>query len=283
MSCEQVGAYVDGELDAREAAEYRQHLAGCAACQAELRELLLMRAVEDTHGEALREPVRGAASDGSATTSGAPADSARVAPAGRGDTLSLGWYRRRRVLAAAVTATVALAAGLAFLLRPEEPVQLALAATRPVEARVAYAGADRYRPYEVLRGGDPIREPVPASALATLERRGDLRGLAAGYLLAGDVQRAREVLDRAGEDADLDAERAAAALLEGRPADALRFADSALARVPHHPAATWNRALALRDLHRNAEAAAAFDGLAAAGEPGWSVEAGRRAAALRAP
>jgi hypothetical protein len=100
-----------------------------------------------------------------------------------------------------------------------------------------------------------------------------------------EPERALPLLERAGAGADVDSDRAAAALLAGHPEDALRFADAALKAQPAHPQALWNRALALRDLHRTAEAFAGFAKVTALGERGWSGEARMRALTLggRAP
>ncbi len=45
-SCAQIGAFVDGELDADEAERFRDHLGGCARCKAELHALVQLRALE---------------------------------------------------------------------------------------------------------------------------------------------------------------------------------------------------------------------------------------------
>ena len=55
-----------------------------------------------------------------------------------------------------------------------------------------------------------------------------------------------------------------------------------LARAPRFGPALWNRALVLRELGLLRGAAAAFDDVAALGEPGWSGEARTQAATLRA-
>jgi tetratricopeptide (TPR) repeat protein len=242
--CDQVGAFADGELTPAEAETFRAHLADCAQCQADLRELMMMKAVEETH---LRAPARAAA----------------PAPV-----VSLAWYRNRKTWIAAAS-TLAAAAGLILLVRAgtQPPILLAEASTRSIEERVSYGPADRWRPYDVLRGA-AAGEAVP-------------HGVAAGYLLAANPPRAAEFLGRAGDDFDVRADRAVVALLEHRPAEALKLCDEVLEKWPRHPQALWNRALALRDLDRAKDAADAFDRVAALGESGWSDEAKKRAAALR--
>jgi hypothetical protein len=254
--CDQVGAFADGELSAAEADAFRAHLAGCPTCPGELRELMMLAAIE---------PPRAAAQ--------APAPAPVV---------SLAWYRRARTYVAA-TSALAAAAALILLVRAgtQPPVLLAQAPTRAIEERVSYGPADRWRPYDVMRGGGST-EAVPSGTLAKLENKGDLHGVAAGYLLSSNAPRAAEYLQRSGDDFDVKADRAVVALLEHRPADALALCDEVLAKWPRHPQALWNRALALRDLARNAEAADAFDKVAALGESGWSEEAKTRAATLRA-
>jgi hypothetical protein len=259
--CDQVGAFADGELSPAEAEAFREHLAGCASCQADLRDLMMLKAVE-------------------------PAGAAAQAPA---PVISLAWYRKARTWVAGTT-LLAAAAAIVLIVRAgsQPPVLLAQASTRAVEERISYGPADRWRPYDVMRGGG-AGESVSAGALAKLEDKGDLHGVAAGYLLSANSARAGEYLSRAGDDPsaslrtgfDVKSDRAVVALMEHRPADALALCDEVLAKWPRHPQALWNRALALRDLNRNAEAADAFDKVAALGESGWSEEAKKRAEALR--
>jgi hypothetical protein len=253
--CEQVGAFADGELTPAEAEAFREHLTGCASCQADLRELMMMKTIE-------------------------PGSARETAPA-PAPIVSLAWYRRPRTWVAG-TSLLAAAAAVVLIVRAsvQPPVLLAQAPTRSLEARVSYGPVDRWRPYDVMRGGGSA-ETIAPSALARLEAKGDLHGVAAGYLLEGNAPRATEFLQRSGDDFDVKADRAVIALIERRPADALALCDEVLAKWPRHPQALWNRALALRDLGRTDEAADAFDRVAALGESGWSDEARTRAAALR--
>ncbi|HMG21568.1 MAG TPA: CHAT domain-containing protein, partial [Kofleriaceae bacterium] len=83
-----------------------------------------------------------------------------------------------------------------------------------------------------------------------------------------------------GDSADALADRAALALADRQPERALGLADAALVKRAGHPAALWNRGLALRDLGLARAAAAAFHEVAKLGEPGWAVEAQDRASTV---
>jgi putative zinc finger protein len=279
-----VQPFADGELPAGEAARFREHLVDCAACQEELREIMVMAAVMQTHAPALaaaaggsESPAAAKVSEPAAKVSGPPVEVSEPAPV-----IALA-SRRRRTLVAVTTALAAAAAVLiGWRLTRLEPVLLAQAEVRPLEARLSYSGADRWRPYDVMRAAGPAREEVALDALAKLEQRGDQHGLGVGYLLSGEGERAGEALARAGDSAEVTSDRAALALQRHDVERALIEADRALGAAPGHGPALWNRALALRDLGLPLAAAQAFDAVAERGEPGWSPEARQRAAALRA-
>src|SRR5438270_117000 len=97
---ELVDAFADGELPPDEAQKFREHLAGCAQCQAELRDIMMLAAVTQTHAAAL-----GA---GGATPSKAKV--AQPAPV-----ISLASRRRRMIVM--VTSAMAVAAAIVFGLR----------------------------------------------------------------------------------------------------------------------------------------------------------------------
>lgn len=246
---ERTHALADGELTGDAADAARDHLATCAACQAELADVLQLDAAV-----AARPP----------------------APV-----ISLAWYRRRKlqVAAAALAAAAAVAVYVALPRSGAPAVAVALAPRRAIEARLAWPGAAGYRAYDVPRAGEPPHESIALTALAELEHRGDVHGVGVLELLSGDRRQAAGYLERAGDSADVLADRAALALADGQPERALALADRALARQPGHGAALWNRALALRDLGRARDAAEAFRAVAKLGEPGWAEEASRRAAA----
>ncbi|HET9621565.1 MAG TPA: zf-HC2 domain-containing protein, partial [Kofleriaceae bacterium] len=170
VTCAHLHAYVDGELSDAEHAAYEAHLATCEACNAELPRLLaLIDAVEQRPVVPIRS-------------------------------------RRRRSWPIAMgVALVALAAGVVLWLRPAPSPTPAvsfaadLRPTRSLAARLAYPGADRYRPIDVMRGDPPAavaHEPISLDRLAALERAGDWHGLAVASLLAGERARAQRSFEQ---------------------------------------------------------------------------------------
>jgi hypothetical protein len=252
--------YLDGALAPADEAAFLEHAAGCATCEADLHAEVQLR---DREASLIQ--------------------SARAA-----EVIPLAARRPRRwLLPAAGVALAAAAAAIVLLLargreRGSGAPHLALAASRGVVVRLAYAGAARHRPYDVPRGEPTPSEHIPAGTIAALERAGDCHGAGAALVLDGQYARARRAWDGCRATTDLDADRAALAVLDGRPADALALAARALAARADHPVALWNRALALEALGRAAEAADAYDRAAAAGDD-WAAEARARAAAARAP
>ncbi|WP_164020620.1 CHAT domain-containing protein [Pyxidicoccus trucidator] len=272
--CNRLYLFLDGELGPVDEENFRHHLARCEPCATGLHEalqleLLGLYALGDGQVAAKAADV------------GAPVDLAQARerrwrlPRGR-------WP---------VVAALALAAGLAALVvfipaSREAPraVWLAQASTRQLEARVAYGRADMHRPYTPMRGGTVTpssASPLPLRELADLEDQGDLHGIAAAYLVRGDLRQASEFLGRAPPSPDRDCDLAVVALEEGRHEEALALLEGVLRQVPEHPQALWNRALVLRDMGLTLLAAEAFEAVAKQGEPGWSEEAGIRARALR--
>src|SRR5687767_13826306 len=82
----------------------------------------------------------------------------------------------------------------------QEAAWLAAGAARSIEARLSYPGADRHRPYYAEargQGGGSARAPI--EVLARMEKQGDLRALAAVYLLQGGPDLASSYLERAGD------------------------------------------------------------------------------------
>lgn len=244
---EQLGPFLDGELSADDADAFERHLAGCAQCQRDLRDFSALDAV-----------ARPAAPQ--------PRARPRLMPG-----------------ALALAAIAVLSAGAWLALRaPARPAPLTLAANRPFEARVTWAPADAWRPFEPARAAALQAEPLSASTLASLEQGGDAQALAVAWLLNGNPGRARAALEALGRDGAVSSDLAAVALVEGRDEDALSLADDALARAPQLAPALWNRALALERLQLPRVAAEAFRQLAARGVPGWAEEATQRAARLDA-
>jgi cellulose synthase operon protein C len=258
--CDQVHTFVDGELNASQAAQFRDHLTGCARCQEALRDALLMASLEEQIDDrsVLLEV-------GSPTAA----------------------HRRWRVVAVAAVPLLAAAALLVFwLVGDREPAvavderfRQALAPTRSIEGRSSYAGADGYRQYSVMREPDERVEEIPLDLVQMLEARGELRGVAAAHLLMGARALAERKLERAPESASTYSDRALLEL-DRAPERALLFATRALRLAPEHPQARWNRALALEKLGLWRMAADAFEQVARLGEPGWSAEATRRASQL---
>ncbi len=189
------------------------------------------------------------------------------------------------------------------------PIQLALAPVRPIEGRLTWRPAAGHRPYETMRASEALAgERIDPEALARLSRNGDCAGLAAAYLLSGELVRAQRQYAEPGclGNLELTADRAALEVALGNPARALELADEVLAVHPAHPVAMWNRALALRDLKLGLAAAAAFDHIASSrgegpsqgadggsagsagsnfsdSDAGWRLEAAQRAELARAP
>jgi len=164
----------------------------------------------------------------------------------------------------------------------QEAAWLSSQATRSMEARLSHPGADRHRPYYAEargQGGGSTRAPI--EVLARMEKRGDLRGLAAVYLLQGAPDLASSYLERAGDSAEVFNDRAVIALAKGDATVALTLLDQAFQRQPRSTQALWNQGLALRDLEMWGVSAEAFEAVAAQSEPGWADEARTRAQAMR--
>jgi tetratricopeptide (TPR) repeat protein len=260
--CENLQAFVDGELGPEEEARFRDHLLSCEGCQVRLSNAVQL--------ELRTERLLGS-------------QGADVVELPRARAVS-GWRRARPVV---FGAGMALAAGVALMVYVSQPrtvppeVWLAAAPTRGLEARVSDARADRYRPYDVPRsGGGGVASP-PLEGLATLERQQDFQGIAAAWLVRGEGKRAAEFLARMQLGPDVHSDLAAVALGEGRPEEALALADRALQARADHSQALWNRGLALRELGLELKAAEAFEQVAAKKEPGWSEESSRIASTLR--
>ena len=249
---EHTHALADGELTGIAADAARDHLASCAVCQAELSDVLQLEAVV----------------------------------AGRGaQVISLAWYRQRKLQVAAAAVAAAAAVVVYISLPPprapvEPGVAVALAADRMTEARLAWPGAASYRAYNVLRAAEAPHERIDLMAIAQLDKRGDVHGVGVLELLNGERRQAAGYLERAGDSPDVLADRAALALADHQPERALALADAALAGRAGHPAALWNRALALRDLGLSRSSAVAFREVGKLGEPGWAEEARQRASTV---
>jgi len=189
-------------------------------------------------------------------------------------------------LAAACLASLVIAV-LASRSTPPENVWLTPGPERQLEARLAFAAADHYRPLIARKMGEaPARVPkLPLEALSRLDEAHDARGLAAAYLVRADQSLADQALAALApleSTPEVQTDRAAALLLKGLPAQALQQLAPALERGPSLPQPLWNRALALRELGLPLLAARGFSALALQQEPGWAEEASRRAGELQA-
>jgi len=288
--CQNLHAYVDGELNAKEHAEFELHLAICDACDAELPRLLALLAAFDGAAEAApgalpRSPhltlvAGGSDQDDHHEHHEAPRDVAVPRPGKR----HRSWW-----IATGVTGALAAAAAWLLVLRPAPAPVVAslqgeLGPARHLEARLSYPGTGAYRPLDVTRGARAI-EPISLDHRVALERAKDPHGLAVASLLAGEREAAARYFVEAGKTPAADSDRAALELQDGSPAAlerALDDVDRALAATPGDPPALWNRALVLAALDLPLAAASEFDRVQAFGEPGWADEARRRAEALRA-
>jgi hypothetical protein len=256
--CQKLHLYFDGELPPEEEENFRHHMARCDVCGEQLHELMQLELLGQ---KALNAPI--------------PLQDARP---------------RRRVPArvmwnvgavAALAASVLVMVTLSLRSGGQQDGWVAEAPTRTLEARVTWPSADRYRPYVPMRGGTGAEEPVSLRELAGMEERGELRGIAAAYLLRGDTQQASSFLGRAPASLDRECDRAVVAMEAGKYEEALSLLDGVLQVKPDHPQALWNRGLVLREMGLTLMAAEAFEAVAKLGEPGWSEEAKERARTLR--
>ena len=263
-----IDEYLDGALGADDEVAFLDHLADCAACQDELHAAVQLRDREDQ----LRAVAPAAPAAG---------PEAAIAPVRAITSRRARWLVPTVALAAAAAAAAWIVVNRRATAPPTTPAPtLALAPTRGLEARLSWSGAAGYRSYDALRAGAPAVETLDPRAIAALTERGDCAGVAAAYLLGGELTRADRAYAQCPDSPELLADRAALALAQRDPAAALALTDRALEMRADHAVARWNRALALRDLGLGLTAAAAFE--RAAEDPAWAAEARARATALRA-
>ncbi|RKH74750.1 CHAT domain-containing protein [Corallococcus aberystwythensis] len=286
VSCEQLAAFVDGELPSEEAEAFQAHLADCAECQAALEDQvqasLLVQAAADARsasGSGLK-PVPGT----TASRTGPVSDAGTRAPSARPRARSA-WDRRRVAGFAAAAAAVVLA--VLAVGRPwrssetERALPFALAAARPLEGRLSHPGLAGYRGLGTMRGGSDGRPELDLKALTALEAKGDLHGVATAWLAAGDFERAERILERLPASPAVMGDLSLAALGRAQPERALTLLERGLETAPDDTRLHWNRGLALQALSLELAAAAEFSLVAQAKEPGWSTEALERADGLR--
>jgi hypothetical protein len=264
--CDELAAFVAGELDEVNAQAMRRHLGTCATCQTELEQLVLEESVTHPDGRTPAAPKRETA----------PAPEARRRRVRRLTAIAVGVA----AAAAAVVLWLAFRRGDGDGARAPAVAELATALRPERSIEVRLGGSDVHRPYSVARAG-ASPEAIPLATLAALEQRGAWSALFAAQLLRGDLDGAAAALAREPDGAAKSADAAALALATGRPDAALGHAAAALAVAPTSAVALWNDAVARRALRLPLTAAARFDAVAALGEPGWSDEARATAAELR--
>jgi cellulose synthase operon protein C len=186
---------------------------------------------------------------------------------------------------------------------PEKVLARIAGTTRPIEARLGLAAADRHRPFVAAARG------VALDDLAWLDGAGDRLALAEAEILGGQAERALDLLGAdtveasdggatndggsamgsesaaarsGGESAAALGDRAAIELQRGHPDAALRLCNRALAmQSGRRGPLLWNRALALVALDLPVAAAGQLEAVAKLNEPGWADEARTRAKKLR--
>lgn len=262
IPCDNVEAFVDGELAPSEAQAFRLHLADCAHCQTEVETLLQLQFLEQRHSApgSARGPARPLA--------------------------TVSWIRRHSqpLLLAACFAALLLGLGVLRLL-PSAGTDSTTSASpyRVLEARLSAPGTKGHKPLRPAMAG--AQEPGQrTSQEVPTPTPPDGKDPVVGYLEQGDrygAERALEILRQAPRTPDTESHRAAALLQLGKPEEALQHADVALSQVPHHVEALWNRGLALRKLGLPLAAARVFTQVASIKEPGWADEATQKAGDLQ--
>ncbi|NBD09367.1 CHAT domain-containing protein [Corallococcus silvisoli] len=296
--CEQLAAFVDGELPLDDTEAFRVHLVDCESCQADLEDQvqasLAVQAAAEARAASGPEARPG---DSFGWSPGAEARSGEVLgavrpvapPPGRSERPrsrpTPAWDRRRVAGFAAAAAAVVLA--VLAVVRPwresgtERELPFAVASARPLEGRLSHPGLADYRAQGTMRGGADGRPELNLPALAALEAKGDLHGVATAWLAARDFARAAPILERLPSSPAVLGDRALAALGQGQPERALGLLEAGLEAAPDDARLHWNRGLALQALSLELAAAAEFQRVAQAKEPGWSAEATERADGLR--
>jgi hypothetical protein len=212
------------------------------------------------------------------------------------------WWQRRAqqavlLMAAAVAVLIGVRVGSALQHRKWHQLFQPPLTLRQLDGRASHPAGSEYVPYPLGEQPAPDRKaPTPdLEALSQMEDEGDFHGIATAYLLAGELGQAEAYLDLAaprleyGEAGaaslhpDIDSDRSLIEMNRGHLEEALRLTDVVLRARREHRPALWNRALVLGRLGLGLAGAAVFDRVKAFGEPGWSVEAGQRAAYLRGP
>lgn len=304
VSCDTVYLFLEEALEPAAAERFRAHLLRCDTCTERIQGAWVV-------ADAMTPVVRGA-------PSGVLGDVywlvVRARLWLRDAAASARAWRPAAAVAAAVAAGALAAAVAVFESHPwlaatasVDPAVYAPFPFRVAEARLSTPEADVHRPYEpparktTLGSGGAAAAPIPLAELSKLEQRGDVLALAAAFLQWAKPKDALERLDDtsspkvAPDPARVESDRAAIHLYLGESHrmlgesdqammaadEALKAADNALFLRPDLVQAQWNRALALRALGAWALAARMFQEIAGRHEPGWSDEAGHKAADLQ--
>jgi tetratricopeptide (TPR) repeat protein len=251
--CDNVEAFVDGELPPSQAQDFRLHLADCLRCQTEVETLLQLQFLDQRHAEQPR----------------------KLTPRPLATVIRL--QRRPLLLAAACFVTLMLGLGaLRLFLSTGQGSPANEAPYRELEARVG-GGIGEYKPLKPAMAGapEPGQELAQSSdgkdSIITLLEQRDGSG----------AKRALSLLQQAPRTPEIANQQAVALLQLGRPEEALQQVDAALSETPQHAEALWNRGLVLRELRLPLTAAKSFSQVAALKEAGWSGEAFQKAVSLR--
>jgi hypothetical protein len=272
------GEYLDGAPGGDREAAFLEHLAVCVVCQHELHDEVQLRDREDE----LRSAAASAPGDGG--SGNGPGEHAR----GRAADRPRAWRRRWTGWVAAAAAAAAAVPLVAALLRASPILLLADGDATPVEIRLSAGAVRGYHPYNPDRSSATTRTAISLSIIAELDRKGDCRGVAAAYVLKGELPAAndqyRQCKPRDAEAAaDLEADRAGLAVLRSDFDAALDLTQQVIDERPGHAVAWWNRALAQRALGLDLSAAASFQHVAQieqSREPRWAKDAAGRATAM---
>lgn len=284
--CDQIDLFVDGELSPEEAAAFRDHLPTCQRCQVQMSNLLLLE----------RLSVRYVAKEGQRQDS----QKQSPLPTATNSRRPLRWHMA--VLGAAACALGALIFLSYRSIRSPTPESSAYAfsvdARQRTSPRVSDPRADQFREVPAQPAGEAQKqESFSPQEKDILERRGDVRGLAAAYLLWNKPVEALAQLKKLdAQSPDIQSDRAAAFYLlggqeaeRGKPAEALgqyekalEILDPLLEAHPKHLQARWNRALVFEALKLPLLAARDFQEVALnEQDKRWSQEAQARADMLR--
>jgi hypothetical protein len=299
--CLDLVSFADGELDVARAAVFRDHLRTCDACRTGLVEAMQLSAQLSTLTPSLEHEYTVAPSlaDGAVASlatrhrAGVVRSATQAVPARSPGRPSRWILKTGAALALAVAAVLLLRHFPSGPSGPPDPTPrangFAELKTRPYEIRVAYRDAAAHRPLrDVTLGAASAAAPadhIPYAALGVLEAHGDKHGLAIARAWNGEHKLSDVVkqLSELGPTPSVRSDRAAVSILATSndnvapvlaELESLMNSDDAVAAR----AARWNYAILLCRLELPLTAAQAFRAIASDGEPGWSDEAGARAA-----